>query len=1000
MISANYLKFTLLFNLVILQLFGIEFKTIAQCSINANPSAFYIGNITPDTIWQLTNCITGGDYFTFTAVAGQQYNFTFCSNGGTAGWDTEISINNAFNTGVTGAYNDDFCGIASQLSWTATAAGTFAVYITGFGCANNANCATLAYQMVNPPPPPINLVVQTGGNNSNAPWLVQNIFLSGCSQVSGVNFTGNGQGIGYFTNGASIGIQEGIIISSGAVTNAEGPNNQSGVTTAFGTPGDANLTTLTSFNPCGPPSATFDASVLTFTFVPLTSSVQFQYVFASEEYDEWVCSSFDDVFGFFISGPGIAGQQNIALVPGAGNTYVGVNTVNLTNNSAYYNQNPTGSIMTQYDGYTDVMTAIATGLTPCQTYTIKLAVADAGDSVLDSAVFLAANSFNAGTAVSVSSFVPSSGTQDAYEGCQDGYFQFTRGDITDLSAPVTLSLIITGTATPGTDYQTLPITVTIPAGQISYQLPVIAYADLLSEGSESIIVQVIELQCNCTYPPPVQLNIFDSTAPFSAFINSPPTICQGEQALLAVIASGSTYTPYTYLWSNGISAPAVFVTPTVTTSYSVTVTDDCGRSTNAVVQVVVNNPPPNVFVAPAGPFCSNAPSVLLSASVGGGTWSGPGVTPSTGIFNPTIAASNGAGPYTIIYTLSNSCGSSIDSTQIVVNTIQAPVIIPQSICLGTSAILNAGSGYSSYIWSGGAGSTQFVTVNPANSSNYSVTVTNAQGCTSTASTTVNVFPLPNVLASSNSPVCVGSNIALTSTPAGGSGTYNTFVWSGPTGSGFASLLQNPVPFTANAANAGPYSVTVTDTNGCTASDNAVVTVNPLPTANAGVDKTICTGQSTNLTATGGGTYFWSTGATTATISVSPDSTTTYTVTVTSAGGCAASDNTVVTVNPLPTANAGVDKTICTGQSTNLTATGGGTYLWSTGATTATISVYPDSTTTYTVTVTSAGGCAASDNVSVTVNQATTPTITGPNTVCTAQSITLSGSPTGGTWQSS
>ncbi|GAA3622474.1 LamG-like jellyroll fold domain-containing protein [Flavivirga jejuensis] len=136
-------------------------------------------------------------------------------------------------------------------------------------------------------------------------------------------------------------------------------------------------------------------------------------------------------------------------------------------------------------------------------------------------------------------------------------------------------------------------------------------------------------------------------------------------------------------------------------------------------------------------------------------------------------------------------------------------------------------------------------------------------------------------------------------------------------------------------------------------------------ANAGADVTICEGDSTILTASGGTTYLWNTGATTASITVSPVSTTTYSVTV-SDGVTSDNDDVIVTVNTLPTADAGSDVTINNGDSTTLTATGGGTYLWSTGATTASIAVSPIATTTYTVTVTQ-NGCSSDDDVIVTVN---------------------------------
>jgi len=980
--------------LKVLSLIGFTFFNIdilAQCNFSANSGAVNLGSIIPTTTWQTTGCVTGGDYYTFTATLGQAYIFTFCENGGSASWDTELSINTSAGSVVAGAYNDDFCGIQSQLTWTATSNGTFAIYVTGFGCTNNANCTTLAYRVT----PPTALTVQTGGNYSNASWLVENVFLSGCSQVSGVTFTGNSQAIGHFTNGASIGISEGIIIASGAATNAQGPNNSTGVTSAFGTPGDANLTALTALAPCGSPAPTFDAASIQFSFVPLTNSVQFQYVFASDEYPEYVCSSFDDVFGFFITGPGLP-LQNIALIPGT-STFVAINTVNAISNSSFYNDNAAGSIITQYDGYTDVMTAVATGLTPCQTYTIKLAVADAGDSILDSAVFLAASSFNAGNAVFVSSFVPSSGTQDAYEGCVDGYFEFVRGDLTELSQPIVLQITVTGTATPGSDYQTLPLTVTIPAGQISYQLPVIAYADFLAEGFESIIVQINELQCNCTFPPPAQINIYDSTEPFNAFISNPPTICPGEPVLIAVIASGSSFTPYTYLWSNGQSDPALFVSPFVTTNYSVTVTDACGRTTATAIQVNVSNTPPNATINPAGPFCSNSSPVLLTAASAGGIWSGPGVNPTTGVFNPVTAFGTGPGPYTITYTISNFCGSSTQSTQITVNPVIVPVINPIApVCQGTVTTTTLTANVPGGIWSGpgitggtnSSGQFSYTLAASIGASPYIITYTTPAPCGSSTTTTISVLAQATAGITPGTSICNGQNTTITAS-GGGSYTWNT-------GSSSASITVSPT-------NTTTYIVTVTNTAGCTATANTTITVNNIspPSLTA---PSICPGQNVSLNAGSGYIqYLWSTGAASQTITVSPTVNTTYSVTVTNVAGCTASASVLVTINSGIVPPNPVSTTICSGGSATLNAGSGyATYSWSSGGSGQTVTISPASTTTYTVTVSNIQGCTSTGTATVTV--LTLPnagTITpNPAALCQGTTLQLSSSATGGFWNSS
>ena len=209
----------------------------------------------------------------------------------------------------------------------------------------------------------------------------------------------NQQGTFSGGNSAGIGIDSGVILTSGNANLAVGPNNNDGAGAVTGTGSDPDLAGLI------PGFSIFDRNILTFTFTTTTGSLFFQYVFASEEYNEYVNSSFNDVFGFFING------TNIALIPGT-NTPVAINNVNCgfssggslpgsnpENCDLFNNNDPSNGgpfFSTQYDGFTDVFTASALGLVAGQEYTIKLAIGDAGDSVLDSAVFLKAGSF-AGT---------------------------------------------------------------------------------------------------------------------------------------------------------------------------------------------------------------------------------------------------------------------------------------------------------------------------------------------------------------------------------------------------------------------------------------------------------------------------------------------------------------------------------------------------------------------------------------------------------------------------
>ena len=203
-------------------------------------------------------------------------------------------------------------------------------------------------------------------NNTGAD-LANSILGAGISLVPGsVTYSGAGSGAsGSFTGGVSagIGIESGLILTTGLASNAVGPNSSGGSTSGSGT-----------------------TSTLSFSFTTLGGDLYFNYVFASEEYNEWVNSTFNDKFQFNLDG------VNIALLPGSG-TPVEIDTVNLGTNPSLYNNNDTGAFNIQYDGFTDVLTAQALGLS-AGTHTISLTIFDVGDSALDSAVFIQGNSFS------------------------------------------------------------------------------------------------------------------------------------------------------------------------------------------------------------------------------------------------------------------------------------------------------------------------------------------------------------------------------------------------------------------------------------------------------------------------------------------------------------------------------------------------------------------------------------------------------------------------------
>jgi hypothetical protein len=219
--------------------------------------------------------------------------------------------------------------------------------------------------------------------------MAQSLVGSGI-MISNVTYTGANAASGYFKGGldAGIGIEEGIVLTSGNASNIDGTTNKASDTTGeMGTAGNAELDALI------PGATTTDAAVLEFDFVSMGDAAYFNYVFGSEEYNEWVDSEFNDVFGFFID------DVNYALLPKT-STPVSINSVNNGSNSEHYNDNdyddfwPESPFAFEYDGFTDVLTASITGLTVGQTYHLKLAIADTNDAFWDSGVFLEAGSFS------------------------------------------------------------------------------------------------------------------------------------------------------------------------------------------------------------------------------------------------------------------------------------------------------------------------------------------------------------------------------------------------------------------------------------------------------------------------------------------------------------------------------------------------------------------------------------------------------------------------------
>lgn len=287
-----------------------------------------------------------------------------------------------------------------------------------------------------------------------------------------------------------------------------------------------------------------------------------------------------------------------------------------------------------------------------------------------------------------------------------------------------------------------------------------------------------------------------------------------------------------------------------------------------------------------------------------------------------------------------------------------------SVCMGSSIQLDA-DGAVAYRWSNGV-EDSLIHVTPLVNTTYTVTALGENDCLAIASVSVTVYELPVANAGNDTVVCGTTPIVLTA--SGG----DSYLWNEGTVS--ASITVAPLSTTN-------YTVTATDVHGCTDSDIIKVSVSAIPVANAGLDKTICYATDTLLIAKGGVAYLWHTGETNDTIRVAPLTDSIYSVTVTNAKGCTDDDQVKVFVTPQILADAGHDTTICAGNSLILSAIGGVSYSWSTGATIDIDTVTPMQSITYTVTVSDLTTCSATDEIIVTVNQ--TPIANAGNdlTIC-------------------
>lgn len=798
---------------------------------------------------------------------------------------------------------------------------------------------------------------------------------------------------GIFNNisGTSINIDSGIVLTNGRAktVGTSGPFgvDGNGITTAINVdafngwnfPGDPDITTIVN-------EQTFDACVLEFDFVPLGDSIRFNYVFSSEEYTDYACTEFNDAFAFFISGPGITGFKNIALIP---NTLLPV-TINNINEKAcalfpQYFINNESNIFFTHNGHITVFTA-KEKVQPCQTYHLKLVIADVADDDLDSGVFLQAGSLSS-NAISIVNNTQVDPQNNFYlvEGCTAGSFKIKRPNVE--TSPLDVSLSYAGTAINGVDMQMLPTLVTIPANQSEVVVNVVPIIDNAPEGIELIKIYALAGGgCAANTPTDstvIQIRDYDTLGivPDTAYI------CRNTSVQL------TAYNGYTtYLWDANPTLSSLIIrnpiaTPVneFTTYYCTSTFGTCNGRDSAFVQWKTLN-----LVSKTEIYCKDATNGEIRVD-GGPEWSAPvEYSINNDPWQPGNIFSNlPAGLYKIKIRDAAGCIDSLDVpiTQLYPDFLISGTFIQAASCSGLadgSVTINLAGGKSPYQYSLDGINFQNSNVFNLTQGSYTFYVKDDNNCSATQNF---IIPFNNTVTLDAGPdktICEGKNTQLVT-----SSNATSFTWS-PAATLDNSIIQSPV---ANPVTTTKYFVTAT-TGICNRFDSVTVFVNPAPIANAGPDVSICFGKNTQLNGSGGISYFWSPSSSLNNHRI-PDPTTinlpgtiTYSLHVIDANGCNSlkKDEVVITVTRQAIVDAPRDTVLPLGQSLTLFANdinGVGFTSWQwlpvndlSNPLIASPIATPARDITYTITARTALGCVATDKIKIQVYKG--PEIYVPN----------------------
>jgi hypothetical protein len=433
------------------------------------------------------------------------------------------------------------------------------------------------------------------------------------------------------------------------------------------------------------------------------------------------------------------------------------------------------------------------------------------------------------------------------------------------------------------------------------------------------------------------------------------TVCAGDSVTLTAIGAE------TYTWNNDISNDVAFV-PLQTETYTVTATDSSGCTNTATQQIIVNALPTiNITAIPDNATVCAGDTVTLTAS-GAETY-----TWNNDISNEVAFVPLQTETYTVTATDSSGCTNTA-TQHITVNALPTISIttIPNNatVCAGDSVTFTA-SGAETYTWNNDiSNDAAFV---PLQTETYTVTATDSNGCTNTATQQIIVNALPTISITSipdNATVCAGDSVTLTASGA------ETYTWNNDISNEMAFIpLQTET-----------YTVTATDSSGCTNTATQQIIVNALPTISITAipdNAIVCAGDAVTLIASGAETYTWNHDISND-VAFVPVQTETYTVTATDSSGCTNTATQHITVNALPTISITAipdNATVCAGDAVTLIASGAETYTWSNDISNE-MAFVPAQTETYTVTATDSSGCTNTATQQIIVNALpSTPVIT-------------------------